>query len=34
MSCGSISKEAHILEVTFRRWKKQFGHIEVNEARR
>ena len=34
MSYGSVSKDAHILEVTFHRWKKQFGHIEVNEARR
>jgi len=34
MSYGSISKEALILEVAFHRWKKQFGHIEVNEALR
>ena len=26
--------EANISEATFHRWKKQFGHMEVNEARR
>ena len=30
----AICQEANISEVTFHRWKKQFGHIEVNEARR
>jgi putative transposase len=29
-----ICREANISEVTFHRWKKQFGHMEVNEARR
>jgi putative transposase len=30
----AICQEANISEVTFHRWKKQFGHMEVNEARR
>ena len=29
-----ICREANLSEVTFHRWKKQFGHMEVNEARR
>ena len=29
-----ICREANISEVTFHRWKKQFGQMEVNEARR
>ncbi len=29
-----ICREANISEVTFHRWKQQFGHMEVNEARR
>jgi len=29
-----LCREANISEVTFHRWKKQFGHMEVNEARR
>jgi putative transposase len=29
-----ICREANISEVTFHRWKKQYGHMEVNEARR
>jgi transposase InsO family protein len=29
-----ICREANISEVTFHRWKKQFGQLEVNEARR
>ncbi len=28
----AICQEANISEVTFHRWKKQFGHMEVNEA--
>ena len=27
-----ICQEANVSEVTFHRWKKQFGHMEVNEA--
>lgn len=30
----AICQEANISEVTFHRWKQQFGHMEVNEARR
>jgi len=33
-SIGDICREANVSEVTFHRWKKQFGHMEVNEARR
>ncbi|NBV24955.1 MAG: transposase, partial [Proteobacteria bacterium] len=29
-----ICREENISEVTFHRWKKQFGQLEVNEARR
>ena len=29
-----ICREENISEVTFHRWKKQYGHMEVNEARR
>ena len=29
-----ICREKNISEVTFHRWKKQFGHLEINEARR
>ena len=29
-----ICREANISEVSFHRWKRQFGHMEVNEARR
>ena len=29
-----ICREANISEVTFHRWKRQFGHLDVNEARR
>jgi putative transposase len=29
-----ICRKANISEVTFHRWKKQFGQLEVNEARR
>ena len=30
----AICQEANISEVSFHRWKKQFGQMEVNEARR
>ena len=33
-SIADICREANLSEVTFHRWKKQFGHMEVNEARR
>jgi putative transposase len=33
-SIGDICREANVSEVTFHRWKQQFGHMEVNEARR
>ena len=33
-SITDICREANVSEVTFHRWKKQFGHMEVNEARR
>ena len=29
-----ICREANISAVTFDRWKKRFGHMEINEARR
>ena len=29
-----ICREENVSEVTFHRWKKQFGQIDVNEARR
>lgn len=29
-----LCREANISEVSFHRWKKQFGHMEINEARR
>ncbi len=29
-----ICRQENVSEVTFHRWKKQFGHIEINEARR
>ena len=31
---GEVIREANISEVTFHRWKKQFGQMEVNEAKR
>jgi len=39
VDCGEksvldICREANISEVSFHRWKRQFGHMEVNEARR
>jgi len=29
-----VCREQNISDVTFHRWKKEFGHMEVNEARR
>ena len=29
-----VCREANISEVTFHRWKQQFGQMDVNEARR
>ena len=29
-----ICREENLSEVSFHRWKRQFGHMEVNEARR
>ena len=31
---GEVTREANISEVTFHRWKKQFGQMEVSEAKR
>jgi putative transposase len=33
-SIPELCREENVSEVTFHRWKKQFGHMEVNEARR
>ena len=33
-SLVDLCREANISEVTFHRWKKQFGHLDVKEARR
>ena len=33
-SVGEVCREHNITEVTFYRWKKQFGQMEVNEAKR
>ena len=33
-SIQELCREENISDVTFHRWKKQFGHMEVNEARR
>ena len=33
-SIQDLCREENVSEVTFHRWKKQFGHMEVNEARR
>jgi len=33
-SIQAICQERNISEVSFHRWKKQFGHMEINEARR
>ena len=29
-----ICRERNISDVTYHRWKRQFGHMEVNEAKR
>jgi putative transposase len=33
-SIQEICRQENVSEVTFHRWKKQFGHMEINEARR
>jgi putative transposase len=33
-SIGEVIREANISAVTFHRWKKQFGQMEVSEAKR
>jgi putative transposase len=33
-SVVDICREKNISEVSFHRWKRQFGHMEINEARR
>ena len=33
-SIVEICREKNISEVTYHRWRKQFGHLEVNEAKR
>lgn len=33
-SIAEICREENISEVTFHRWKKQFGQMDLNEARR
>jgi putative transposase len=33
-SIVEVCREANVSEVTFHRWKRQFGQMEVNEARR
>jgi putative transposase len=33
-SIQDVCREANISEVSFHRWKKQFGQMDVNEARR
>ncbi len=33
-SVMDICREANISEVSFHRWKRQFGHMGINEARR
>jgi putative transposase len=33
-SIQELCREENVSEVTFHRWKKQFGHMEINEARR
>jgi putative transposase len=33
-SVVDICQEKNISEVSFHRWKRQFGHMEINEARR
>ncbi len=29
-----LCRQENVSEVTFHRWKRQFGHMEINEARR
>ena len=33
-SIVEVCREKNLSDVTIHRWKKQFGHMEVNEARR
>jgi putative transposase len=33
-SIQELCRQENVSEVTFHRWKKQFGHMEINEARR
>jgi putative transposase len=33
-SLQDICRQENVSEVTFHRWKKQFGRMEINEARR
>lgn len=33
-SIVELCRQENMSEVTFHRWKKQFGHMEINEARR
>ena len=33
-SIQDICREGNVSEVTFHRWKKQFGQMDINEARR
>jgi putative transposase len=33
-SIVDICREKNLSEVTFHRWKRQFGHMEISEARR
>jgi putative transposase len=33
-SIQDICRQENVSEVTFHRWKRQFGHMEINEARR
>jgi len=33
-SVAELCRAENVSEVTFHRWKKQFGHMDINEARR
>ncbi len=33
-SIQDLCREANLSEVSFHRWKRPFGHLEINEARR
>jgi len=33
-SVADICREENLSEVSFHRWKRQFGHLQINEARR